>query len=95
MLAIERVARVALTMPLLARVGLAVLAFGGFADLVAHLGVPSGAAGPHTADQVTAHVLVFAGMVIVVLGVVADGVRLSRARRAAGVPRREWRDAVR
>jgi hypothetical protein len=84
MLAIERVARTVLEVPLLARLGLALLAFGGLADLIAHLGAPGAMSGAPTADQVTAHLLVFAGMVLTVLGVVVDGVRLSRARRPGG-----------
>ena len=83
MLTIEAVVRTARSLPTLARVGLGVLAFGGLADLVAHLGAPATTAG-HSADQLSAHLIVFVGMVLVMAGVVVDGVRISRTRRPAG-----------
>ena len=79
-----------MAMPLVMRLGLGVLALGVFADLVAHAGVPGAAsgtaAGVHTGAQLSAHFVVFVGMVLTVLGVVVDGVQRSRARRSAGRP---------
>ena len=86
MLAIERFGHSLRGLPGAVRLGLAVVGFGAFADLVTHLGVPGAAASgaAHTPDQVSAHLIVFAGMVLIVLGVVVDGARQSRARRPAG-----------
>jgi hypothetical protein len=74
------------SLPALARAGLAVLAFGGLADLVAHLGLPAEAGHGHgfTAAEVEAHLVVFVGMVLILLGVVIDGVRRAHLGRSAG-----------
>jgi hypothetical protein len=64
------------------RLGLAVIVFGAFADLVTHLSFADAAEpGGHTAAQLSAHAIVFAGMVLVLAGVVADGIRQSMVRR--------------
>jgi hypothetical protein len=64
------------------RFGLAVIVFGVLADLVTHLSFADATEpGGHTAAQLSAHAVVFAGMVLVFAGVVADGVRQSRVRR--------------
>jgi hypothetical protein len=80
MLALERIHAGAL--PPVIRFGLAVIVFGVFADLVTHLSFADAAEpGGHTAAQLSAHAIVFAGMVLVLAGVVADGIRQSRVRR--------------
>ena len=86
MLTIETDGRSLRSLPALARAGLAVLAFGGLADLVAHLGLPAEAGHGHgfTAAEVEAHLIVFAGMVLILLGVVVDGVRRAHPGRLAG-----------
>lgn len=77
MLALERIRTELLSLPFLVRIGLAILVVGGLADVVAHLE----AAGPgdhlheHTASELSAHLIGFAGMVVILLGVVLDGVR--------------------
>lgn len=64
------------------RLGLAVIAFGGLADLVTHLSFADAAdPGGHTPAQLSAHAIAFAGMVLVFAGVVVDGVRQSMVRR--------------
>lgn len=79
--------------PLLVRIGLVVLVFGGFADVTAHVAAFAPAAGTggaaehtggHTPDEVAAHVVVFVGMVVILLGVVVDGVRQTRLARRVG-----------
>jgi hypothetical protein len=88
MLTIERLRSelAALTgLPFLARLGVFVLLFGGLADVVAHFGLPAEAGGlhPHAASESIAHLIGFVGMVLVLLGVVVDGVRRNRIRRSA------------
>jgi hypothetical protein len=64
------------------RLGLAVIAFGAVADLVTHLSFADAAEpGGHTPAQLSAHAVVFAGMVLVLAGVVLDAVRRSLVRR--------------
>ena len=80
MLALERVH--ARTLPPVIRFGVAVIVFGVFADLVTHFSFADAAEpGGHTPAQLSAHAIVFAGMVLVLAGVVADGIRQSRVRR--------------
>ncbi len=74
-------------MPIVSRVGLAVLLLGGLADLAAHLAVFGELAGHDhvfSPAEASAHLVVFAGMAIVLVGVVLDGVRRSRPGRSAG-----------
>ena len=69
-------------LPLIARMGVAVLLFGVLEDLVAHsLGGSPASAGGHTDAQMLGHLVVFVGMVLILLGVVVDGVRQAKARR--------------
>jgi uncharacterized membrane protein YidH (DUF202 family) len=84
MLSIERIARDARRLPLLAKVGFATVVFGGFADLMAHLESAEhvGHLHVHTSAEMSAHLIVFLGMVLVYLGIVVDGVRRQRDRRA-------------
>jgi hypothetical protein len=64
------------------RLGLSVIVFGALADLVTHLSFADAAEpGGHTPAQLSAHAIVFAGMVLVLAGVVADGIRQSMVRR--------------
>ena len=68
-------------LPLVIRLGLVVMLFGGLADLVTHLSFADAAeAGGHTSAQLSAHAIAFAGMVLVFTGVVWDGVRQSMVR---------------
>jgi hypothetical protein len=79
MLALESQVR---ALPLVIRLGLVVIAFGGLADLVTHLSFADAAdPGGHTPAQLSAHAIAFAGMVLVFAGVVVDGVRQSMVRR--------------
>ena len=83
MLAIESVRAQARHLPTLIRVGLLVMAFALFADLIAHLEVSApvthtGDGHVHTTTQLWAHLGVFVGMVLVFAGVVADAVRRNR-----------------
>ena len=71
-------------MPLLTRLGLLVFVLGGAADILVHLSEE--AAGPHvehTPLELDAHLVTFVGMVLILGGVVVDGVRLYLARRQA------------
>lgn len=69
-------------LPLVIRLGLVVIVFGGLADLVTHLSFADAAEhGGHTSAQLSAHAIAFAGMVLVLAGVVVDGVRQSMVRR--------------
>ena len=80
MLALERFHVQAI--PPVIRLGLLVIAFGGVADLVTHVSFADAAeAGGHTAGQLSAHAIAFAGMVLVFAGVVVDGVRQTMVRR--------------
>jgi hypothetical protein len=77
MLTLERIRTELHSLPLLVHMGLAILVIGGLADVVAHLEV-AGHAGPahdHTASELSAHLIGFVGMVVILLGVVMDGVR--------------------
>ena len=61
------------------------MVFAGFADIVVHLGAAdhAGHLHEHTSAESQAHLAGFVGMVLVFLGVVADGVRISLLRRSA------------
>jgi hypothetical protein len=76
---IERVSETAHQLPLGSKIGFAVLVLGIAADLVAHLDPAldhhhGGVTGP----ELSAHVVVFVGMALVLIGVVIDGVRSGR-----------------
>jgi hypothetical protein len=84
MLTLESARRQFLSLPLLVHAGLVILAVGGLADVVAHLG-PRGAAAElheHTAAEFAAHLTAFLGMVVILLGVVVDGAQRSLRRPA-------------
>lgn len=77
MLTLERARDEFLSLPLLVHVGLVILVVGGFADVVAHVEAAGHAdhVHEHTASELSAHLIGFVGMVVVLLGVVLDGVR--------------------
>lgn len=77
MLVIERLRSEVRSFPLLTRIGVAILVLGGLADVVAHLEAAGHAdhLHDHTASELAAHLIVFVGMVVILLGVVLDGVR--------------------
>lgn len=77
MLTLERARMELISLPLLARVGLVILVLGGLADVVAHLEAASHAdhLHEHSASELSAHLIGFVGMVVILLGVVLDGVR--------------------
>ncbi|HEX8941421.1 MAG TPA: hypothetical protein VF763_14835 [Candidatus Limnocylindrales bacterium] len=81
--------------PVLARLGLIVMALGLVADTLEHTLLLD--AGPRlagfSAAQHVAHLVVLVGMVLVLAGVVADGVRIARGRVPR--PERSRSDAVR
>ena len=84
MLTVERLAHEAHRLPFLAKAGVATMAFGGVADLMAHLEAADhvGHLHVHTSAELSAHLVVFVGMVLIYLGIVVDGVRRQRARRS-------------
>ena len=87
--AINRASETARLFPLGAKLGLAVMVLGIVADLVAHLGpVPSHSHGGVSGPQLSAHLVVFVGMVLVLVGVVLDGV-LPRRRAGDLITQRE------
>jgi hypothetical protein len=76
---IERVSETAHQLPLGSKLGFAVMVPGIAADLVAHLDPAldhhhGGVTGP----ELSAHLVVFVGMALVLIGVVVDGVRSGR-----------------
>jgi uncharacterized membrane protein len=75
----ERVFETAHQLPLGSKIGFVVLVLGIAADLVAHLDPAldhhhGGVTGP----ELSAHLVVFVGMALVLIGVVIDGVRSGR-----------------
>ena len=77
--AIDRASTTAHQLPLGSKLGLAVMVVGIAADLVAHLdpGLEHGHGGM-TGPELSAHLVVFVGMALVLIGVVVDGVRSGR-----------------
>jgi hypothetical protein len=76
---IDRVSETAHQLPLGSKIGFAVMVAGIAADLVAHLNPAldhnhGGVTGP----ELSAHLVVFVGMALVLIGVVVDGVRSGR-----------------
>jgi hypothetical protein len=76
---IERVSETAHQLPLGSKIGFAVMVLGIAADLVAHMDPAldhhhGGVTGP----ELSAHLVVFVGMALVLIGVVIDGVRSGR-----------------
>ena len=83
---IDRVSGTAQQLPLGSKLGLAVIVLGFAADLLVHLDPAldhnHGAA---TGPELSAHLVVFAGMSLVLAGVLVDGVR--SGRRSGGSAR--------
>jgi hypothetical protein len=75
---IERVFETAHELPLGSKVGFAVMVLGIAADLVAHLDPADHHHGGATGPELSAHLVVFVGMTLVLIGVVIDGVRSGR-----------------
>jgi uncharacterized membrane protein len=76
---IERLSETANQVPLGSKIGFAVMVLGIAADLVAHLDPAldhhhGGVTGP----ELSAHLVVFVGMALVLIGVVIDGLRSGR-----------------
>jgi hypothetical protein len=76
---IHRVSETAHQLPLGSKIGLTVMVLGIAADLVAHLdpALDHGHGGV-TGPELSAHLVVFVGMALVLIGVVIDGVRSGR-----------------
>jgi hypothetical protein len=77
--AIKRMSEAAHQLPLGSKIGFAVMVLGIAADLVAHLDPAldhhhGGVTGP----ELSAHLVVFVGMALVLIGVVVDGLRSGR-----------------
>jgi hypothetical protein len=77
--AIKRMSETAHQLPLGSKIGVAVMVLGIAADLVAHLDPAfdhhhGGVTGP----EISAHLIVFVGMALVLIGVVVDGLRSGR-----------------
>ena len=80
---VRRLSRTAHQFPIGSQIGLAVMVLGFAADLVAHLDPAlDHDHGAITGPQLSAHLVVFVGMALVLIGVVIYGVRSSR--RTAG-----------
>ena len=88
MLALEHLRSLA-RLPGLVKAGLVVMAIAGLADVVAHLEAVDhvGHLHIHTTTETAAHLAGLASMVVIFVGVVIDGVRQGRARRAAAAGR--------
>lgn len=86
MLTLERLREEVVSLPLLARMGLLVLVIGGLTDVAAHLEAAGRAADlhEHTTSELSAHLIGFVGMVVILLGVVLDGVRRTYRGRQDG-----------
>ena len=91
MLALDRGVRELISLPVITRIGLVIMVVGGLADVAAHLE----AAGhtehlhEHTPSELSAHLIGFVGMVVVLLGILLDGLRRQYVvRQAARGPRR-------
>ncbi|HET8785903.1 MAG TPA: hypothetical protein VFM38_09730 [Candidatus Limnocylindrales bacterium] len=96
MLIIERIRELAL-LPTLVKLGLVLMAFAGASDVIAHVGAASdGHLHAHTSSEAAAHLMGLVSMVVILLGVVIDGVRQGRKRQAVSrSARKESFDAVR
>ena len=73
---IQRIAREAARIPAVSKLGFVVILLGLAGDLVVHLTAGVGHDhGGASGTMLSAHLVVFVGMAIVLLGVIADGVR--------------------
>ena len=89
MLTLERLGREFLASPGLVKIGVIGLVLSLLDDATLHIASGSllepiglGHAHPLTPDELAAHLAAFVSMVAIFLGVVVDGIRRSRARRA-------------
>lgn len=79
--AIRHASRIAHELPIGSQIGLVVMVLGFAADLLAHLDPAlDHDHGTMTGPQLSAHLVVFAGMALVLFGVVVDGIRSGRRR---------------
>ena len=79
--AVRHVSRTAHQLPIGSQIGLAVMVLGFVADLIAHLDPAlDHDHGAMTGTQLSAHLVVFVGMTLVLIGVVVDGIRTGRRR---------------
>ena len=77
--AIQHVSRIAHELPIGSQIGFVVMVLGFTADLVAHLDPAlDHDHGAMTGPQLSAHLVVFVGMALVLIGVVLDGTRSGR-----------------
>ena len=77
--AIRHASRTAHEIPIGSQIGLVVMVLGFAADLLAHLDPAlDHDHGAMTGPQLSAHLVVFVGMTLVLIGVVVDGVRSGR-----------------
>lgn len=85
MLALEASLQQLVSLPVITRIGLVIMVLGGLADVAAHLEAAghTGHQHEHTAAELSAHLIGFVGMVVVLLGIVLDGVRRQRFARPA------------
>lgn len=88
MLTLERVKRDAAAMPRLMRVGVAALVLSLAADVIVHVAAggaiePIGHVRGFTPAEAAAHLAAFVTMVLILVGVVIDGVRRAREPRAS------------
>ena len=83
------------TIPMASKAGLVVIGVGMLADLIAHVDAGFARADATMTDaQLSAHLVVFLGMVLVLVGVVIDGLQPGRRAYAAATQGRH-RHAVR
>ena len=93
--AIRRLSRAAHQFPIGSQIGLAVMVLGFAADLVAHLDPAlDHDHGGMTGPQLSAHLVVFVGMALVLIGVVVDGIHSRRGSGGSGNQGRK-NDAIR
>ena len=79
--AIRHASRIAHEIPIGSQIGFVVMVLGFAADLVAHLDPAlDHDHGAMTGPQLSAHLVVFVGMALVLIGVVVDGIRSDRRR---------------
>jgi hypothetical protein len=79
--AVQHVSKLAHQLPIGSQIGLAVMVLGFAADLLAHLDPAlDHDHGAMTGPQLSAHLVVFVGMTLVLIGVVMDGIRSGRRR---------------
>ena len=84
--AIRHVSRIAHELPIGSQIGFVVMVLGFTADLVAHLDPAlDHDHGAMTGPQLSAHLVVFVGMALVLIGVVVDGIGSGRRSGDAAI----------